>query len=88
MRTAINYLKLKYSLSDSVDMHSWLRSKNINYVQCSHCGMTMTIYEAAADKEGYLYCPDCVYETNKDIPPMQLLEVAKYAKMEARKRRR
>ena len=88
MLTAINYLKRKHGLPDNANMHSWLRANKISHVTCSFCGMRISIHEAYADKKGYVFCLDCTYETNKSNPPMQLLEDAKRATIEARKRRR
>ena len=88
MRTAINYLKWKHQLPDKTNMENWLRSNNISLVQCANCSMVIDIHEAFADNKGFIFCHDCIYETNKNNPPMQLLEDAKRATMEARKRRR
>lgn len=66
METAVKYLTRKYNIGNNMSVELWMQNNNIpSLVECVHCGMVMTIQEAYADQDGYLFCPNCVYETDK-----------------------
>lgn len=84
MESAINYLKRINHIPDNVNMDYWIRAHNVPYlVVCSYCGMTVGIYEASADKRGFIFCNNCVFETDKSNPPALLMADQKHAIMEA-----